>query len=252
MNKLLSLVLFCAMAAATTASSLRAAAIEAEDQQPTVHRNLWGNMNWGRPKQEPDSIAEIAADTRSLSTLVELLEAADLVDTLDGDGPFTVFAPDNRGKYCDSRFGESLRVNLPVPLHFSYDESLTSDFLHTAIYRTENAAFEALDAETRAFLTSEEGRADLEAILTYHVVVGETVRFYGRTPPGPLASLNGAPIETSSYRTPRKWVKKVNDAMIKTANLKAKNGIIHIIDSVMIPPTNATEPPAATTPPVAP
>ena len=97
MNKLLSLVLFCAMAAATSASSLRAAHIEAEDQQPTEHRQLWGS-GWGRPREEPDSIAEIAAGTRSLSILVQLLEAADLVDVLDGDGPFTVFAPDNRGK----------------------------------------------------------------------------------------------------------------------------------------------------------
>lgn len=83
------------------ASPLRATAAvetEPEDEQPTENRQLWGS-SWGRPRQEPDSIADIAGSTRALRTLTSLLEAADLVDVLDGDGPFTVFAPTNRGKY---------------------------------------------------------------------------------------------------------------------------------------------------------
>ena len=102
MNKLLALVLFCAMAVAM-ASPLRATAAidaEAEDELPSENRELWGRP-WGRPQPEPDSIADIVANTRALKTLASLLEAADLVDVLDGDGPFTLFAPTNRGK-CHS------------------------------------------------------------------------------------------------------------------------------------------------------
>lgn len=108
------------------------------------------------------------------------------------------------------------------------------------------AAFRALDDATVAFLQSEEGKADLTGILTYHVL-GESVRFFGRSPTGPLTTLNGATVDVSAYRGGRMgpWVKKVNDATIVMSNIKASNGIVHIIDAVLLPPVllNTTETP---------
>ena len=107
-------------------------------------------------------------------------------------------------------------------------------------------AFRALDDEQVAFLTSEEGKADLTNILTYHAL-GESTRFFGRQPQGPLTALNGANIDPSHGRGGRlgPWVHKVNEATIVMENIRASNGFVHIIDTVLAAPMllNATTTP---------
>jgi uncharacterized surface protein with fasciclin (FAS1) repeats len=125
-----------------------------------------------KPVKKKPTIVDIAAKGKQFTTLVAALKAADLVDTLAGDGPFTVFAPTN-------------------------------------------AAFAKLP----------------KGILTYHVVSGAV----------PSSKLkNGqkvATVEGSSITVHIKGAQvKVNNARVTTANIKASNGIIHVIDTVIMPP----------------
>ena len=136
-NKLFSLLLCLAMAVAiATGASLRGAA-PYEMNDPNVENEVvetgrelwswggggWGGGGWGRPSGRPSisrplpsasppDIVEKAQDTPALSTLVSLLEAADLVETLQGDGPFTVFAPTNDGRYyCTIHVYIAIRIH---------------------------------------------------------------------------------------------------------------------------------------------
>jgi uncharacterized surface protein with fasciclin (FAS1) repeats len=134
------------------------------------------------------TIVDIAAKGKQFTTLVAALKAADLVDTLAGEGPFTVFAPTN-------------------------------------------AAFAKLPKGTVANLLKPENKEKLKAILTYHVVSGAV----------PSSKLkNGqkvATVEGSSITVQIKGKKvKVNNAHVTAANIKASNGIIHVIDTVIMPP----------------
>jgi transforming growth factor-beta-induced protein len=152
--------------------------------------------------EDAQNIVDIAQETEELSILVEALVAAELVATLEGEGPFTVFAPTN-------------------------------------------AAFEAL--------LEAQGVADLDAliaalgaevvtdILLYHVVVGveldaETVI---ATAPNLLGSSEDAP--PIYYDVVDGNVVLNGSATVTTADIEASNGIIHIIDAVILPPTAVVE-----------
>lgn len=136
----------------------------------------------------PDSIVGVAS-AGPFDTLVTLVATAGLVDTLSGEGPFTVFAP------------------------------------------TEEA-FAALDPDTVAFLLSEAGRETLIGILTYHVVPGMV--FASEVPLGtPVATVNGAEVE---FSTGPLGGLRINGANIISTNILANNGVIHVIDSVILPP----------------
>jgi uncharacterized surface protein with fasciclin (FAS1) repeats len=137
--------------------------------------------------EAPDIVA-LASDTESLSTLVAAVQAADLVETLQGDGPFTVFAPTN-------------------------------------------AAFDALPEGTLDNLLKPENKDQLTAILTYHVVPAE-VRSGDLSDGMTAATVNGAEITVSLDGGVM-----INDANVTTADVEASNGVVHIIDKVILPPS---------------
>lgn len=132
-------------------------------------------------------IIALAMETESLSTLVAGVKAGDLVETLQGEGPFTVFAPTNE-------------------------------------------AFEALPEGTLENLLKPENKEQLVAILTYHVVAGK-VMSTDLTDGMTATTVNGADITISLADGA-----KVNEANVATADVEASNGVVHIIDAVILPP----------------
>jgi transforming growth factor-beta-induced protein len=150
-----------------------------------------------QPTEEPaaemlPSIAEIAAGNEDFSTLVAALSAAGLVDTLAGEGNFTVFAPTND-------------------------------------------AFAALPAGTvDALLADPQG--DLTQILLYHVVDG-VARAADVVTLNEVVTLNGAPVAIAVVD----GAVRLNDsANVITTDIEASNGVIHVIDSVLLPPAEPT------------
>jgi uncharacterized surface protein with fasciclin (FAS1) repeats len=140
----------------------------------------------------PGTIVDVAVGAGSFTTLVAAVQAAGLVETLSGEGPYTVFAP------TDEAFA---------------------------------AALVALD------LTAEELLADtdtLTSILTYHVVAGEV-------PSSQVVTLDGQEVETVNGASVTISVDgdtvMVNDATVTAVDVDASNGVIHVIDSVLLPPS---------------
>ena len=141
---------------------------------------------------EPGTIVDVAVANGSFTTLVAAVQAAGLVETLSGEGPFTVLAPT--------------------------DEAFT-------------AALEALG------LTAEELLANTELlteVLTYHVLAGEIPASQVVTLDGEsVATLNGAEITI----TVEGDTVMINDAIVAAVDVAASNGLIHVIDSVLLPPS---------------
>lgn len=133
------------------------------------------------------TIVDIASADKSLSTLVTAVKAADLVETLSGKGPFTVFAPTND-------------------------------------------AFAALPKGTLEELLKPENKHELQEILTYHVVSGAIDSKSLKS--GPLKTVEG---EEVNVKVENGQV-TVNGAKVITADIKASNGVIHVIDGVLHPP----------------
>ncbi|PVY42326.1 fasciclin domain-containing protein [Pontibacter virosus] len=134
-------------------------------------------------------IVALASETPSLSTLVQALQAADLVGALQGAGPYTVFAPTNE-------------------------------------------AFAALPAGTLENLLKPENKQQLIDILTYHVVEGN-VKSTDLTNNMAAKTLNGADLKVMLDGSSV----KINDANVTTPNVEASNGVVHLIDKVMLPPS---------------
>lgn len=136
-----------------------------------------------------NKIVSIAQDTDQLSTLVTAVKAADLVETLNGDGPFTVFAPTNQ-------------------------------------------AFSNLSDGTLDMLLKDENKAQLQSILTYHVVSGKIM----------ASDLeDGQMVETvqgNKLKVSLSDGAKINKAKVVKADVEAENGVIHIVDAVMMPSDN--------------
>lgn len=132
-------------------------------------------------------IVDTAVGAGSFTTLVAAVQAAGLVDTLKGPGPFTVFAPTD-------------------------------------------AAFAALPAGTVEDLLKPENKDQLVAILTYHVVPGK-VMSTDLSEGLKAATVNGAEVTITLDGGP-----KVNGAAISTADIETTNGVIHVIDAVILPP----------------
>ena len=139
------------------------------------------------------TIVDVAIENGSFTTLVAAIEAAGLVDTLSGDGPFTVFAP------------------------------------------TDDAFAAALDA---LGLTAEELLADTEtlsSILTYHVVADEVPSSVVVTLDGQsVATVNGAEVTVAVDGD----TVMVNEATVTAVDVAASNGVIHVIDTVLLPPSS--------------
>lgn len=139
-----------------------------------------------KPMKTGDIVA-VAAGAGQFNTLIAAVKAAGLVETLQGKGPFTVFAP------TDAAFAK-----LP------------------------KGTVEALLADKKK----------LTAILTYHVVpgkvmAGDIVKMGGAKP----ATVNGKPVNV----TIKGGKVYVDAARVTTADVQASNGVIHIIDTVILP-----------------
>ncbi|NIZ09020.1 fasciclin domain-containing protein [Pseudooceanicola sp. HF7] len=132
------------------------------------------------------NIVETAQEAGDFTTLLAAAEAAGLVDTLTGEGPYTVFAPTD-------------------------------------------AAFAALPDDTVDTLLMEENKDQLTAILTYHVVPGKVMS---------TDLSNGMMAETvqgGSIEIMTEGGVTVNDINVTTADIEASNGVIHVIDGVLMP-----------------
>jgi uncharacterized surface protein with fasciclin (FAS1) repeats len=133
-------------------------------------------------------IVDTAVSAGQFKTLASALDAAGLVETLKGDGPFTVFAPTDE-------------------------------------------AFAKLPAGTLENLLKPENKDQLVAILTYHVVPGKVEA-------ADVVKLNEA--KTVNGKMVNIKVKgdtaMVNDAKVTKADIAASNGVIHVINTVLLPP----------------
>ena len=134
-----------------------------------------------------NDIVAVASSTEGFSTLVAALSAAGLVETLQGEGPFTVFAPNDE-------------------------------------------AFAALPAGLLEKLLLPENIAVLTSILTYHVVAGKVMSTDVTT--GDAATVEGSTLALDTMSGVM-----VNDATVIAADVEASNGVIHVIDKVLVPPT---------------
>jgi uncharacterized surface protein with fasciclin (FAS1) repeats len=132
-------------------------------------------------------IVDTAIGAGNFTTLVAAIEAAGLVETLKGPGPFTVFAPTD-------------------------------------------AAFAALPAGTVEDLLKPENKDKLIAILTYHVVPGKVMST------DLSEGLTAATVQGGNVTITLEGGAKVNGATISTADIEASNGVIHVIDAVILPP----------------
>ena len=138
------------------------------------------------PMAEEKDIVDIALGNEDFSILVAALQEAELVETLQGDGPFTVFAPTNA----------------------AFEELLG-----------------ALDITAAELLE----QPDLAKVLLYHVVSGQVMST--DLSDGLMAdTING-----NSITFDLSDGVKVNDSMVVTADLEGSNGVIHVIDSVLVP-----------------
>ena len=144
----------------------------------------------GADASAPATIVKTLQDAKQFKILCELLTTANLIDRLNGAGPFTVFAP------TDGAFG-----NLPP--------------------------------ETLASLKKDP--AALAEILNYHVVAGNksaaalASAFELVTVQGPIIMISVWPVKDGR-------VMLNNVATITSADIKASNGVIHVIDTVLMPP----------------
>jgi uncharacterized surface protein with fasciclin (FAS1) repeats len=130
------------------------------------------------------NIVETAIDAGSFKTLVAAVEAADLVDTLTSEGPFTVFAP------TDEAFAKLPKGTV---------ESLLKD------------------------------KAKLTSILTYHVVSGKVMS-------KDVMDLKKAKtVQGQDINIDTKSGVKINNANVVKADIETSNGVIHVIDTVILP-----------------
>lgn len=138
-------------------------------------------------KADKKDIVDTAVGAGDFSTLVKAVQAAGLVETLKGEGPFTVFAPTD-------------------------------------------AAFEKLPEGTLADLLKPENKEKLTSILTYHVV------------PGKVMAADAAKLTSAKTVNGKELTVKaegdtvmIDNAKVVKTDIKASNGVIHVIDTVVLP-----------------
>jgi uncharacterized surface protein with fasciclin (FAS1) repeats len=138
------------------------------------------------------NIVENAVNSKDHTTLVAAVKAAGLVDTLQGKGPFTVFAPTN-------------------------------------------AAFGKLPAGTVETLVKPESKATLTKILTYHVVPGK-LEASSLTDGKKLKTAEGEEL-TVKLKDGKVWIvdAKGGTSMVTISNVNQSNGVIHVVDTVLMP-----------------
>lgn len=148
---------------------------------------------------QKQNIAEIAVSNDDFSTLVAALKAADLVGALQGEGPFTVFAPTN-------------------------------------------AAFGKIDAATLSSLLEPKNKGTLSSILTYHVIPGKlaaadvVAALKKGNGKAEVTALSGAKL-TVVQKDGKIWLKDGQGSYseITSTDIMATNGVIHVINTVVMP-----------------
>ncbi len=137
--------------------------------------------------QAKKDVVDTAVAAGSFTTLVSAVKAADLVSTLKGPGPFTVFAPTD-------------------------------------------AAFAKLPKGTLEDLLKPENKAKLQAILTYHVVSGKVMA-------ADVVKLDSAKTVNGQMLTidAKNGAVMVDNAKVAKTDIESSNGVIHVIDTVMLP-----------------
>ena len=145
------------------------------------------SVSIGAASATSKNIVETAVQSGKFNTLVAALKAADLVNTLNGKGPFTVFAPSD-------------------------------------------TAFSKLPAGTVDGLLMPENKAKLVSILAYHVIPGKVMS-------GDIAGkkISVKTVQGSKISVDAMYGVKINDSNVVSADIAAINGVIHVIDKVLIP-----------------
>ena len=136
--------------------------------------------------QSTNDIVAVASSAGIFNTLVAAVKAADLVKTLQGPGPFTVFAPNDE-------------------------------------------AFAKLPQGTVEDLIKPENKAKLTGILTYHVVAGKVMAADVKTMKAKTVNGQELDIKVADGEV------TVNGAKVIKTDIAASNGVIHVIDSVLMP-----------------
>ena len=138
----------------------------------------------------PKTVVEVVVDSENHNTLETAVVAAELVETLSGEGPFTVFAP------TDDAFGALSSGTLDALL-----EDPSGDLTQILLYHVVSAKALAADLEDGQKLTTVGGGE-----LTVSIKDGEVF---------------------------------INDAKVSTADIAASNGVVHVLDAVLLPPAAA-------------
>jgi uncharacterized surface protein with fasciclin (FAS1) repeats len=174
-------------------------ALAATTALPSVSQAQHTKMVGGAKMYPTKDIIDNAVNSKDHTTLVAAVKAAGLVETLKGKGPFTVFAPTN-------------------------------------------AAFAKLPAGTVDNLLKPENKATLTGILTYHVVAGDMSahnlldaikKGHGKAE---LTTVNGGTlVAMTKHGKVMLKDEKGNVATVTIADVKQSNGVIHVIDTVLMP-----------------
>ena len=182
-------------AAAFAALALTAAVVAPVSAQDKMKSEMSGEktvMVGGAAMFPSKNIIQNAVNSKDHTTLVAAVKAAGLVETLEGRGPFTVFAPTN-------------------------------------------TAFGKLPAGTVDTLVKPESKATLTKILTYHVVPGR-LEASSLTDGKKLKTVEGEEL-TVKHQDGKVWIvdAKGGTSMVTIANVNQSNGVIHVVDTVLMP-----------------
>jgi uncharacterized surface protein with fasciclin (FAS1) repeats len=159
-----------------------------EEQQQATQEQVVQEVK----EEVASDIVALAVKTEALSTLVAAVQAAELVETLQGTGPYTVLAPTNE-------------------------------------------AFAALPAGTLDTLLLPENKGDLASILTYHVIAGE-VMAQDLTDGQVVTTVNGGTLTVDITEEGVFFVDANGGrAQVQSADVDASNGVVHVIDAVLLP-----------------
>jgi len=186
------------MTAVSAVAILGLAACNSEPEAPAIDAMEPAATDTMAPAADGTVVA-VAQGNPDFSTLVSAVQAAELVDTLNGAGPFTVFAPTN-------------------------------------------AAFEKIPADTLNGLLQPEQRDALTGVLTYHVVPGQvdaaalTQQIEQGGGSATLTTVQGGTLTASIVDGSVTLTDEAgNTSRVVTADVAASNGIIHAIDTVVMP-----------------
>ncbi|MEA5572834.1 fasciclin domain-containing protein [Calothrix sp. UHCC 0171] len=158
--------------------------------EPEVKPQTEGTDKPSESSDTSKNIVAVAESNGSFTTLTKLLKSAGLVETLQGAGPFTVFAP------TDAAFAELEK-------------------------KSPNVIRDLLKPENKEVLVK---------VLTYHVVQGQILSSDLKA--GEVKTIEGGPL---SVKIDSATGVNVNDAKVTQADVKASNGVIHVIDNILVP-----------------